>query len=199
MEVLAIDPGPEQSAYVRYDGRVLEHAKCDNQCLVAMLRGMASPPVIACEWLASYGKPVGEEVFATARWIGRFQEAFGCDEHFHFYKRAEIKLHLCHATVGVNDGVIRQALIDRFGPGKEKAIGKKASPGPLFGLAGDEWAALALAVTYIDLHPKARKIRTSKGILLGKDAATCDATSPPPRNGRSSPALSPETPPAVIS
>lgn len=35
-------------------------------------------------------------------------------------------------------------------PGKEKAIGKKATPGPLYGVVGDEWAALAVAVTWWD-------------------------------------------------
>jgi hypothetical protein len=42
---------------------------------------------------------------------------------------------------------VRQALIDKFGPGKELAIGKKASQGPLYGLTGDFWAALGVAVT----------------------------------------------------
>ncbi|MBV8782506.1 MAG: hypothetical protein JO353_14005, partial [Phycisphaerae bacterium] len=48
------------------------------------------------------------------------------------------------------DGNIRQALIDRFGPTKERAIGKKKSPGPLYGMSGDCWSALAVAVTYAD-------------------------------------------------
>ena len=46
---------------------------------------------------------------------------------------------------------IRQALIDRFG-GKEKAIGLKKTPGPLYGISSHAWAALALAITYSDLH-----------------------------------------------
>jgi len=48
-----------------------------------------------------------------------------------------------------NDASIRQALIDRFG-GKDAAIGRKASPGPLHGIAADVWSALALAVTHTD-------------------------------------------------
>jgi hypothetical protein len=47
---------------------------------------------------------------------------------------------------------VRASLIDRFGPYKEKAIGKKATPGPLFGIHADEWSALAIAVTWYDLH-----------------------------------------------
>ncbi len=42
---------------------------------------------------------------------------------------------------------IRATLIDRFGPGEDKAVGRKATPGPFFGLKGDEWSALAIALT----------------------------------------------------
>jgi len=52
--------------------------------------------------------------------------------------------------LGVNDSTIRQAMLDRYGPGREKAIGKKKSPGPLYGIRKDEWQALALAVTFFD-------------------------------------------------
>ncbi len=40
---------------------------------------------------------------------------------------------------------IRQALIDRFGP-----PGKKKAPGATYGLSGDMWSALAVAVTFTD-------------------------------------------------
>lgn len=39
------------------------------------------------------------------------------------------------------------ALIDRFG-GKDAAIGRKATPGPLYGITKDLWSALAIAITY---------------------------------------------------
>ena len=57
----------------------------------------------------------------------------------------EVKMNLCHSAKA-NDADIRQALIDRFGPGKQKAIGLKGSPGPLYGVSKHCWAALALAV-----------------------------------------------------
>jgi hypothetical protein len=50
----------------------------------------------------------------------------------------------------VNDAVIRQRLIDIFGPGKAVAIGTKKVKGPLWGLRSDEWQALALAVTFAE-------------------------------------------------
>jgi len=60
-----------------------------------------------------------------------------------------VKLHLTQ-TRRAKDANIRQALIDRYGPGKALAVGLKATPGPLYGLTGDCWSALAVAVTAAD-------------------------------------------------
>jgi hypothetical protein len=48
------------------------------------------------------------------------------------------------------DANIRQALIDRFGGSKEAAIGTIKRQGPLYGVKGHEFAALAVAVTWIE-------------------------------------------------
>ena len=55
-------------------------------------------------------------------------------------------MHLTNSA-RAKDANVRQALLDKFGPGKEKAVGKKATPGPLDGLTGDCWSALGVAVT----------------------------------------------------
>jgi hypothetical protein len=44
------------------------------------------------------------------------------------------------------DPNIRPARVDRFGG--VAAIGRKAAPGPLYGISRDVWSALAIAVTY---------------------------------------------------
>jgi hypothetical protein len=154
--ILAIDPGPEQSAWVKFDGEmILGHGKASNDVMVDALRrrfrdiegDMAAPSRCVIEQIASYGMAVGAEVFETCVFTGRFMEAFGperCDR----LPRIKVKNHLCHSS-RANDANIRQAIIDRFG-GKERAIGKKAAPGPLYGIAGDEWAALAVALTWWD-------------------------------------------------
>src|SRR5699024_5972970 len=101
---------------------------------------------LVVEMIASDGMPVGREVFETCLWIGRFIQAAGGAELVY---RRDVKLHLC-GSARAKDANIRQALIDRFGPGREKAIGIKAQPGPLYGFKRDMWAALAVAVTYAD-------------------------------------------------
>lgn len=148
MRIFAIDPGPEQSAFVVLDGgRVTDSDTLRNPEMLTMLRAWPTPrtTVLMVEQVASFGMPVGAEVFETVFWSGRFVQAW-CGPWGRL-KRHEIKTALC-GNQRAKDAHIRQALIDRFGPGKNKAIGRKAAPGPLYGISGDEWSALAVAVTY---------------------------------------------------
>lgn len=146
--LLAIDPGPTESALLLYSTKL--HAptrweKIPNRVCWPAWAWKANR--LAVEMVASYGMSVGAEVFETALWAGRFLERW---EHQHATEgqlvyRADVKLHLCHSK-RAKDSNVRQALIDRYG-GKQRAIGRKASPGPLYGLSGDGWAALGVAVT----------------------------------------------------
>ena len=61
--------------------------------------------------------------------------------------RQTVKATLCHDT-RAKDANVRQALLDRFGG--SAAIGRKATPGPLYGVSRDVWSALALAVCYAE-------------------------------------------------
>lgn len=149
--ILAIDPGTTESGWVILrDGQPVKFGKDTNARVLEIIqdRGwLGDHMTLAIEMVASYGMPVGAEVFETCVWAGRFIEAWGGGEQ-RVYRR-DIKLHLC-GQARAKDANIRQALIDRFGPGKDLAIGKKASPGPCYGISGDVWAALALAVTVFD-------------------------------------------------
>lgn len=164
--LFAVDPGYEQSALVVYDGsRVLEHGTFANAALLQRIsdRVRKRSHLMVIEQIASFGMPVGEEVFETVFWSGRFAQAWAgyhAEMPVDRLKRHAIKMHLC-GQPRAKDGNIRQALIDRFGPSKEKAIGRKATQGPLYGLSGDAWAALAVAVTYWDLHLHTSSERTS--------------------------------------
>ena len=149
--ILAIDPGPERSAWVEYArGKVVGMGLDSNWQTIAIVKGSCGVARLAVEMVACYGMPVGSEVFETCVWAGRFVEAFDtqCHDHAKYYVyRTDVKMHLCGNT-RAKDSNVRQALIDKFGPGKEKAIGKKATPGPLYGVKKDIWAALAVAVTF---------------------------------------------------
>lgn len=151
MIVVGLDPGPEKSALVCFDGQTVTNTEFGaNVDIEAWLAGLSVPNdtvILAIEKIESFGMAVGAEVFETVFWTGRFTVAFepcGWDR----ISRRVIKQHICH-TARATDANIRQALIDRFG-GQEKAIGKKASPGPLHALKGHLWAAFAVAITYYD-------------------------------------------------
>jgi hypothetical protein len=146
--LLAIDPGPEYSALVVWDGvSIIQKLYAPNRKILRELRPWRGETTCVIERVASYGMPVGEEVFETVYWSGRFAQAFGAGRVSRI-PRLQVKLHLCHDS-RAKDANIRQALVDRFG-GKDKAIGKKASPGPLYGIGGDLWSALAIAVMWWD-------------------------------------------------
>lgn len=154
--ILAIDPGNEESAWcLLHDGVPETFGKEPNAQLLERLRvtfrsvedPLGRTELLAIEMIASYGMAVGKEVFDTCIWIGRFIEAWEvAGGKVKLVYRREVKLYHCE-SVKASDSNIRAAIIDRFGPGKEKAIGKKAKPGPLFGLKGDHWSALAVALT----------------------------------------------------
>lgn len=147
--VIAIDPGNEYSAWCELAAGVPMAAgkERNEEVLDRVRRGWPVIAPLAIEMVASYGMAVGKEVFDTVLWIGRFCEAWESrGGKVQLVYRRDVKLFHCH-SVRANDSNIRAALIDRFGPGKDLAIGKKAKPGPLFGIKGDEWSALAVALT----------------------------------------------------
>jgi len=147
--ILAIDPGPTHSAFLLWDnGMVASKGIYSNAELWACLRaGEWGDGMIAIEMVACYGMPVGMEVFETCVNIGRIVEI--CCRHrgneIRRVYRRDIKLHLC-GSARAKDSNIRQALIDRVGP-----QGRKSSPGPTYGLAKHDWAALAIAI-YVSDH-----------------------------------------------
>jgi hypothetical protein len=150
--LLAIDPGCYDSAYVVIDHhhRPLDFGKIPNPDL---LNRASSSGVswAAIEQVASYGMPVGEEVFETVRWAGRFEQRLLDSGHrVERVKRLQVKLHLCHVA-SARDSNIRQALCDRFALGvRNYGKGTKAEPGWFYGFHADVWAAYALAVTVMD-------------------------------------------------
>lgn len=156
MIVIGLDPGTNESAIVAYNGlTVLDHRILNNALMLDLLEGdelksKIGRVVLVVEEFESFGMAVGKEVLRTIRWSGNFEHAWR-PRRSEFVPRKVVKAHLCHTT-RATDANVRQALIDRFGPSPEKAIGKKSSPGPLFGIKSHCWSALALAVTWFDQH-----------------------------------------------
>lgn len=142
--VLGIDPGPEQSGVVRIECGRVAFADVRPNAEVYPLLQHPGLDLIAIEMIASYGMPVGADVFETCVFIGKLvREAELCSPATPLRRipRKDVKLHLCGSS-RAKDANIRQRLIDLLGP-----QGTKRQPGPTYGVKSHAWAALAVAVT----------------------------------------------------
>lgn len=139
--ILAIDPGTEQSGFVVWDNGVVEADTLSNeQMLNRIIRNnFGGLDLCGIEMVASYGMAVGKEIFETVFWIGRFYErAYRYSPTTRVFRK-DVKIHIC-GTAKAKDANIRQALIDKHGP-----TGSKNNRGPLYGISGHLWSALAVA------------------------------------------------------
>lgn len=158
--ILALDPGPEQAGWVLMDGaRVVASGVEPNASLLHVV-ACDDSSTLAIEMIASYGMPVGREVFETCVWIGRFQQAWHSPDAVRKVYRRDVKLHLC-GTAQAKDANVRQALLDLFprtGGGATPQVGTKAKPGPLYGISTHAWAALGVAVTVAGIREPIQEV-----------------------------------------
>ncbi|CUN38103.1 hypothetical protein [Clostridium disporicum] len=169
--ILAIDPGNEQSGVVlirEADLKPIVSEKITNEELLDNLlmdryeRLEESECInhVAIEMIASYGMAVGQSVFETCVWIGRFIQALE-DNYYNdslkFIYRKDEKMNLC-GSMKAKDSNIVQALIDRFAPNTpNKGKGTKKEPGWFYGFKKDIWQAYAVAITYYDMYIEGNK------------------------------------------
>ena len=141
--IFAIDPGTEQSGWVRYEGgRILDCGIDSNEQILLKLLDARITDDLAVETMqANYAATVGAHVIGTLIWIGRFQQQWHRPASVLLLSRQAIKQHVC-GNVKANDAGVRQALIDKLGP-----PGTKKKPGPTYGVTSHAWSALAVAVT----------------------------------------------------
>lgn len=160
--ILAIDPGNIESAYCLIEEETykpIEFGKAKNKEIRLVIANLFEQyngvqlNTLVIEMVASYGMPVGKEVFDTCVWIGRFDEYFNCRPHDRlcatkFIYRKDVKMNLCN-SMRAKDGNVRQALIDRFG-----VVGTKKNQGWFYGFKADIWSAYAVGITYLDKEKK---------------------------------------------
>lgn len=179
--IVAIDPGPTESAYVilktgeGYPGKVMDFGKCPEyelrERVTAVYDKMIFPEIyLAIEFPASYGMAVGKTVFETCAVVGRLEEYFyhrmtlcymdgprPVNPSYRVYRKRRsdvgveaVSMAICNNN-RANDANVRQAIIDLYpatGGGRIPQIGLKNSPGPLYGISKDVWAALGVALTF---------------------------------------------------
>lgn len=151
--IFAIDPGSTQSAYCMMgrDARPIHFAKLPNEDLILLLRNYSVHiSTVVIERVASYGMPVGREVFDTCEWIGRYtQVAADLKLPVEYILRQEEKLAICKSPKA-NDATIRKALIDRFAKHDFKTgKGRSSSPDFFYGFKADVWSAFSVGISFL--------------------------------------------------
>lgn len=149
--IFAVDPGQTESGWVLFNKqRVVNSGYWFNDRVLAFIK-TGDFDVLALETITSYGMPVGREIFDTCIWIGRFiQYCNDCHNKIEvkLVPRRDVKTWLC-GTPTAKDSNVRAALLEIFpgtGGGAVPQVGTRGEPGPLYGVSGDIWQALALAV-----------------------------------------------------
>jgi hypothetical protein len=146
MRILAIDPGPAESAFVCWD---TEKHDFYGERMGLNVWAVPSPwhraALVAIEFPQSYGMNVGLSVFATCYEAGRIAEAVGLVAPVRLYGRPSIKGQIG----GRKDSEINASLRMRHGDAKKGC--------KLEGVKKDIWAALALAVA-LDENPFLRVV-----------------------------------------
>lgn len=151
---LGIDPGSTETGYalINNDYSVISADKVDNEEFIKYISFYPDAPadVMIVESMQSYGNIFGKTSIETCYFIGRIiQIAATAHVPCFLYPRPEYARSIC-GGIKVNDSILRQALINRFGGDL------KGEPmNPLRGNS-DKRSAFAVAAYHLDTlkYPK---------------------------------------------
>lgn len=150
MRVLGLDPGTTQTGLALFDpvAGTIQGLHQDNEQVLQFLQMMAPLPdqLLILEGIKSYGRAVGQSVFQTCCWLGRFMETWDRPGGlWACYYQEQAKLWLTKSLKS-KPSEINRSLQDRWG-----AKGTKKQPGRLYGFKGDHcFSALAIATYGLD-------------------------------------------------
>jgi len=166
--IMAVDPGTVKSAYVLYASNsftIVDKGYLDNKEMLSVFEFSGdTASFMVLETVKSFGNMGGDSLYTTCIWIGRFISAWlraHSPDSYTLAARKAVVTHLCGVSKA-GDTQIRQVLIDYFsdngvvGGGKIPIIGIKKNPGTLYGITGDIWSALSLAVFWSTVSEEER-------------------------------------------
>jgi len=160
--ILGVDPGTTESGVVVWDSEtndVLERYITSNAGIRNRLRRqkrLRGIGVLVVESMTPYA--AGYTTMDTVLHIGQLIEcARGIGWNLHQITRQAVVKHICGKKAKDDkrgaDARVREALLRRFpasGGGKTPQVGIKDKPGPLYGMKTHMWAALAVAITWLE-------------------------------------------------
>lgn len=158
MIALGIDPGPLVCGVAFY---LLPGLRCVESHsalpldevldLLSVRDRLHFPDLVAIERVQSCGIS-GASLLETSEVVGRLQQrALDTGIPVVLLYRREVLLALDVTGTGSRDVVVRQRLLEMHGGAS--AVGRKATPGPLYGVSGHAWQALAVAVAAVERRP----------------------------------------------
>lgn len=156
--ILALDPGPVRTGWALFDGSRVLQAGDDSNDTVLMAcysKACGTADVLAIEEPEGMGQ-IASTALLRAAWQGGIFEARWPGLRVLRVTRRRVLSRLLQGPKPAgksNDSRVRAALIDLLGE-----PGTKRKPGPTYGVAGDAWAALAVAVTAWDELHKAEAL-----------------------------------------
>jgi len=157
MIVLAIDPGPSTCGVVLYDTKkkttntaLKPCAKVDVFGVLCLMDSLHNVDLVAIERVQSSGFS-GASLLETSEVVGRLQQrALDCGLRVVLLYRRVVCSRL-HVHGAGKDKQVRERMIEMHG-GSERAVGRKANPGPLYGVTSHSWQALGLAVVAAEIE-----------------------------------------------
>lgn len=159
--IFAIDPGPERSGWVQWGrqfdgmmplgvGLIDSGADWENEDVLALARVASHRDTILVEEVLPF-ECAGRPIVHSIRFTGRLEEiAHSARATFHVLPYHKVRVHLT-GNPRAKESAVRAAVLERFGGSDKLAKGTKKEPGPLYGISGHAWSALALALAHIDL------------------------------------------------
>jgi hypothetical protein len=153
VRILGIDPGPERCGVVVYcttERRCIFAKVLDTEPLLfrrfKSLVKLHAVELVGIERVQSYGI-AGGSLLRTSEVVGRlWQSAIALEVAMRLVYRREVLSALDVGGRGNRDSLVRARLIDMHGGTRAAAVGRKASPGPLYGVSSHAWSALAVAI-----------------------------------------------------
>ena len=162
MNILGIDPGPDESAiaiikFDPYHGKwptLGIFGKYENRHILNSIElNLENIHGCCIEQAQNHGHIVGRDVYETIWWSGRFYELaeHSLDMDVVRMKKPTINVELCGISRATNSQIVA-SVTDEFEPcggGKNKRKGTKRNPGPLYGVSGqDVYDAMAAAIAF---------------------------------------------------
>ena len=146
MTIIGIDPGPEFSALVEWDGeKFIDKAYMLNVDILYHL-SVVSPCTIGIEQIRGYGLSVGNSTFDTCFWSGKFAlQGEMCKSKVFMIPRIDVLTHFNIPRKG-SDRWLKEKLVDEYPTTFKQAKRNKSGSLSVKGWNDHHYAAFGIAI-----------------------------------------------------